>query len=197
MRDGDANTTYFHSMMKMRNRRNYIGASRSDNDIIEEVYDLKIHMKDFFEEKLKEHKGPGVKLDLSDIQNLSAKDNNMLVEQFLAEEIREVISSTDGSKSPGPNGFNFKFLNQCCSIVEGDIVNIVSHFHKFASLPKFSASSFITLILKKEQPMKLKDYRPISLITCVYKLISKLMARRLSRLMDKLIYVNQTAFIYG
>ena len=41
------------------------------------------------------------------------------------------------------------------------------------------------------------DYRSISLISCVYKVIAKILATRLSKVMPKILFPNQTTFISG
>nr|GEW48910.1 transposon TX1 putative 149 kDa protein [Tanacetum cinerariifolium] len=46
-----------------------------------------------------------------------------------------------------------------------------------------------------KDPLVLNDYRPISLIGCTYKVISKILASRLANVMHKLINPNQTAFL--
>ena len=58
-------------------------------------------------------------------------------------------------------------------------------------------SSFITLIPKVQDPLNLSDYRPISLIGCYYKIISKILAERMKKVIDKVIGEEQNAFIQG
>lgn len=43
----------------------------------------------------------------------------------------------------------------------------------------------------------MKDFRPISLVGRVYKLIARLLAERLKQVMDKLIKKHQMAFVKG
>lgn len=43
----------------------------------------------------------------------------------------------------------------------------------------------------------LKQFRPISLINCSFKIITKIVANRVSKVMDFLIDQNQAAFIQG
>jgi hypothetical protein len=50
--------------------------------------------------------------------------------------------------------------------------------------------AFITLLPKKEDAILAKDFQPISLIHRFAKLITKVMANRLSGYMDKLISKN-------
>ncbi|XP_035831953.1 uncharacterized protein LOC118480996 [Helianthus annuus] len=58
-------------------------------------------------------------------------------------------------------------------------------------------SSFIALIPKIKDPLGLKDYRPISLVGIINKVISKVLANRLKRVLNSIISHSQSAFIGG
>ncbi|GJT34824.1 putative RNA-directed DNA polymerase, eukaryota, reverse transcriptase zinc-binding domain protein [Tanacetum coccineum] len=62
-------------------------------------------------------------------------------------------------------------------------------------MPLGSNSSFITLIPKVSNPINVNDFRPISLIGTHYKIIAKVLANRLSKVVDNLISHEQLAFI--
>ncbi|GJV42343.1 putative RNA-directed DNA polymerase, eukaryota, reverse transcriptase zinc-binding domain protein [Tanacetum coccineum] len=64
-------------------------------------------------------------------------------------------------------------------------------------MPPGSNSSFITLIPKVSNPIHVKDYCPISLINTHYKIIAKILANRLAKVVDKIISQEQYAFIVG
>jgi len=73
-------------------------------------------------------------------------------------------------------------------------------FSEFHLNGKFVASlnaTFIGLIPKKANAQNIKDYRPISLIGCIYKLLSKVLARKLRSVIGSLISKNQNAFVGG
>ncbi|KAL4324557.1 hypothetical protein GQ457_11G025030 [Hibiscus cannabinus] len=57
--------------------------------------------------------------------------------------------------------------------------------------------SFITLIPKVSNPIDISDYRPISLIGSIYKIIAMILSRRLRQVMDVLISDTQCAFVLG
>ncbi|XP_058727126.1 uncharacterized protein LOC131598556 [Vicia villosa] len=58
-------------------------------------------------------------------------------------------------------------------------------------------SSFLSLIPKSSSPLSLDDYRPICLIGCMYKALSKLLAGRLKGVLNSIISSNQSAFVPG
>lgn len=73
----------------------------------------------------------------------------------------------------------------------------MTEFHNNGRLAKGCNDSFIVLIPKKEGCAGLKDFRPISLISSLYKIIAKVLARRMKVVMGKLIGDAQSAFIQG
>ncbi|GAU31750.1 hypothetical protein TSUD_146380 [Trifolium subterraneum] len=108
---------------------------------------------------------------------------------------RETVSSCDGNKSPGPDGFNLNFWKACWSFVKEDVLAFFNEFHSNAHCPKALTASFLTLIPKKDHPQDLFDYRPICLIGSLYKILSKLLANRLKKVLGKLISNCQSAYL--
>jgi retron-type reverse transcriptase len=56
-------------------------------------------------------------------------------------------------------------------------------------------TSHITLIPKKDGPSTAADYRPISLLNTSFKLITKVLANRLQKIIRQIIHKNQYGFI--
>lgn len=55
----------------------------------------------------------------------------------------------------------------------------------------------MVLLKKKAEPVAIKDYRPISLIHSLGKLITKCLARRLAMVLNELVHPSQSTFIQG
>jgi hypothetical protein len=48
-----------------------------------------------------------------------------------------------------------------------------------------------------DSPLSLSQYRPISLLGSLYKLLAKVLVKRLSKVMNSIILVSQSAFLKG
>jgi len=53
------------------------------------------------------------------------------------------------------------------------------------------------LLPKKSSPVTLNDYRPISLVGCLYKIIAKILVNRLKMVLQNVIDKYQSAFLNG
>ncbi|GAU34029.1 hypothetical protein TSUD_16170 [Trifolium subterraneum] len=137
------------------------------------------------------------KLEGVDFNRLSEDDNRDLISPFTTEEIEEAVCSSDGNKSPGPDGFNYAFLKKFWELLKGDIRVMFDQFHGNSCFPKSFLSYFVTLIPKVSSPTSLSDFRLISLLGCLYKLIAKVLAKRLAKVMDTIIASNQSTLIKG
>lgn len=60
-------------------------------------------------------------------------------------------------------------------------------FHANEMLSKCMLAFFVTLIPKVSSPLELKGFRPISLLGCLYKLLAKVLVRRLASVMNSII----------
>jgi hypothetical protein len=115
---------------------------------------------------------------------------------FTEHEVRVVIMKAPKEKAPGPDGFIGLFFSSCWEVIEFDILRALDHFYMMNQQGlHFLNQAFVVLIPKKVSPMKISDYRPISLFHSFVKIISKLLANRVAPELDHLISLNQTAFI--
>ena len=94
------------------------------------------------------------------------------------------MGACNGDKAQGPDGFSFAFIKQFWEVLKYDIVSAVHQFYSTAFIDGGSNSSFITLIPKVNDPIYFPDFRPISLIGCLYKIIAKLLSTRLQKVIN-------------
>ncbi|KHN09347.1 Transposon TX1 putative 149 kDa protein, partial [Glycine soja] len=121
--------------------------------------------------------------------------NEILVRRFQEVEVKEAVWDCGSDKSPGPNGLTFKFIKQFWPIFKPDVLRFLDEFHVNGTFPRGLNASFITLIPKVLDPQLQNEYRPISLIGCIYKIVAKVLANRLKKVMPFIIHERQSAFI--
>ncbi|MCI18367.1 LINE-1 reverse transcriptase like, partial [Trifolium medium] len=186
LKEGDANTGYFHACINSRERSNAIVALHSGVGWIEKPLEVRTEVVRHFSKLFSEVEWERPRLDGIEFPQLSRNQNVSLVRSFLEEEVRCVVEEANGNKSPGPDSFNFVFIKSSWEIVGGDIMAFLKEFHENAKLPKALTSYFIALIPKVLSPHSLGEFRPISLLGSIYKVLSKVLTKRLSLVMDSL-----------
>jgi hypothetical protein len=80
---------------------------------------------------------------------------------------------------PGPDGFSMAFLQASWDILRLDIMKVFYEFHARGLFEMSLNVSLILLIPKNPGANSLKDFRPISLVGGIYKIIAKVLANRL------------------
>ena len=114
---------------------------------------------------------------------------------FTKEEIDNVIKIITAGRAPGPDGFNGLFLKVCWDIIKEDFYSLCEDFWKGTINLQCLNTSLIMLVRKKLAPESVNDYRPISLLNCVLKVITKILSERLQRWILKVVHRNQYGFI--
>ena len=82
-------------------------------------------------------------------------------------------------------------------MVEKDVMDVFAYFHQHSVFERSMNASFLTLICKKCNAVNIKDFRPISLVGSVYKLLPKVLVNRLRVVLDNLISKTQNLFVGG
>lgn len=140
-------------------------------------------MKSYFEVSNLEANFRRKTLDGLDFPKISEEDYAQLIVPFTKEGVNEEIWGCDGNKSLSPYGFNLNFIKECQEVVKGDIMGFFTEFHASAVLPKALTDSFLALVPKKEHPQGLKEYRLICPIGCFYNILTKVLAKRLKKVL--------------
>ena len=184
-------------LINSRRRSNSLNGLMVDGMWKEEPAEVKEEVRRFFSQRFQETDFDRPTLNGISFNTIDSHQNAMLVEHFQEEEIRRAVWSCGSDKSPGPDGFNFKFIKQFWEVIKPDFLRFFDEFYVNGVFPRGLNASFIALIPKVADPQGLNEYRPISLIGCTYKILAKVLANRLKRVMPLIISDRQSAFIQG
>jgi hypothetical protein len=76
-------------------------------------------------------------------------------------------------------------------------MNVVHDCHTRDMFEKSLIATYISLIPKKLEAIDIKDFRPISIVGRVYKIVSKVLANMLNMVVEKIVSKPRNAFIKG
>ena len=187
MKDGDRNTRFFHRMTNSHKRRNtLLNISINGRRLVQDT-EIKEGLVDAFQNLIF---APNSWLSLlpdllfiviGDVQ--AAK----LEEMFTEEEILAVIFGLSGDKAPGLDGFPFAFLVFSWDFVKDEVLGFFQEFYEHNRFVKSLNATLLVLIPKKNNVEDFKDLRPISLVGGLYKILTKVLANRIKRVMSLII----------
>lgn len=109
--------------------------------------------------------------------------NLALIKRFSANEVKEVAFQMNPISSLGPDGFPIGFYQTHGETVGKKVSGVVMDFLNSGGDIKQIHETYIVLIPKKKNARKFDDFRPISLCNVLYKIISKVLANRLKRVL--------------
>lgn len=198
LNEGDQNSKYFHATIKNRRKVNQNTTLKDDNGhTVQWGSGIEETMTDYFTRLFAATTTSWESITDSLSSKVTEEKNSMLSAEVEEKEIKVALFHMHPDKSPGPDGMSPGFYQKYWHIVKSDIISIVSQFFTSGIINPQLKHTNITLIPKKKNPIFMTDLRPISLCNVVYKIISKVFANRMKRVIDYIISDSQSAFIPG
>ncbi|GJV22742.1 hypothetical protein Tco_1375437 [Tanacetum coccineum] len=198
LRDGDANTAYFHKSVKSRISRNRIDVVSNSKGVIfenDQVADAFVtHYQVFLGQPGNVSALCTTNLFQNRLDTVAALD---MIRDISDQKIKEAIFSMGNDKSLGPDGFTAAFFKEAWDIVATDVMQAVREFFINGKLLKEINHTIIALIPKVASPSRVNDFRPISCCNVLFKCISKIIANRIKESLKVLVSPNQSAFVPG
>ena len=123
--------------------------------------------------------------------------NLMLLRDFSKEEVETTMKQMEPITVPSPDGMPPLFYQSFWSTI-GDYVcsAILDCLHNY-KIPKEINHTHIALISKVKSPELITEFRPISLCSVIYKVVSKVLANRFKGILPSVVLENQSAFQVG
>ncbi|GJT33965.1 RNA-directed DNA polymerase, eukaryota [Tanacetum coccineum] len=193
--EGDENTKYFHGVINKKRSQNAIRGVLLDGKWVDTPIMVKNEFFNHFKNRFEKPKNVRPTFNMMFPRKLSSIQQLDLEADVTTDEIKKAVWDCGIDKSPGPDGFTFGFYRQFWNLVEQDVVLAVKEFFRMGHIPKGANSSFIALIPKIKEANMVKDFRPISLIGSLYKIIAKLLSNRLVMVLGDIVSDVQTAFV--
>lgn len=116
---------------------------------------------------------------------------------FTEDEILKTLLETERDKAPRPIDFPFKFAQFFWNIFKRKLIRLFLSFQACANFNAIFSKSLISLISTIKSLVSLNNFRLISFLGQVHKLVARVLTTRLRLVIDKLVRHTQTDFIRG
>lgn len=195
IRKGDTNTRFFQLHANMRKKKAFIASLNGTTGVAVSQEEKTVLAFNHFSELLGKPSERTRAISWNEL-GYAHHDLEDLDAPVTAHEIEAVVKSMPPEKAPGPDGFIGCFYKRCWAIIKDDLIQaVMSFFNLQTSKLHLINTANIVLLPKSQEASSLTDFRPISLINSVVKIITKILANRLAPHTNALVSNAQNAFI--
>ena len=208
----------FFQQEKWRGDQRYLGVLEVDAGIgdgstklIESQPEIEAEIHRFYKELYKHRPAATSREDIKgfmgegyeDFENILGKKlpgtvQEKLQEPICQEEVMQALMKGQHGKAPGITGFTREFYKKFSGDLIGPIMKYIDFAEETGQLSDQQRQGVITLLPKgKKSKMDLKNWRPITLLTTLYKIISGTIAERVKKVLPHIIGEDQKGFVDG
>jgi exonuclease III len=204
--DGERNTKFFCNLERSRKRKNIMTKLRNDsgdlivnqNEIMKEQ--VKFYQK-LYNQELNENAGEAKQefLEGLEMPKLSEQEAQECEGQVTEDEATGALKDMSNGSAPGSDGLTVEFYKFFWSKIKHCVVNGYNESFTSGLLSYTQNQGVITLIHKGNDLDRelLTNWRPITLTNIDYKILAKVLAKRLGGVIDKLVAHDQVGYIRG
>ena len=112
------------------------------------------------------------------------------------QECLQALKSMEPEKTPGSDGIPAEFYKVFWNDISEHLVTSINHVYQKEQFSVTQRRRIIKLIPKKDaEPYLIKNWRPIILLNCDYKIAANALANLLNKVLPKLVNSDQTGFM--
>ena len=196
--EGERGTKYFLNMQRSKSNKLEMMSLKSEGDIINEPDQIDSLVKSFYK-KLYE-KGDSNKLDnidsfLANVPTLDESDILNINLPITKSDLLNTLKSCRDS-SPGPDAIPYSIIKLTWQHFGPALIEAWNFSINTGKLTHSHEQSYLKLLPKEGKDLELlKNWRPITLSNCDFKIITKTLAGKLTNGLKSIITSCQTAYI--
>ena len=128
---------------------------------------------------------------------LSSEDQTLCKGELTILECYAALSQMESGKSPGMDGFPAEFYSRFWGLLRRDLVETLNFSFREGFLSASQCQGILSLLFKKDDPLSLKNWRPISLLNLDYKIATKALSNRIRKVLQNILSEDQTCGVPG
>ena len=178
---GDRNSNFFHESVKANKAKRKLIKIKDVNGVEQWSEAAKAQVAlDYFNDLFKSSNPPSYQPVFQEmVPRVSDAMNQGRMAEVTEEEIKNAMFSIKASSAPGPDGMSSLFFQQFWEELGPKVSLEVKNFFETGRMPTDWNFTYLCMLPKVQDPKTMADLRPISLCSVLYKIISKVIVRRL------------------
>ncbi|KAL9989297.1 hypothetical protein ACROYT_G003831 [Oculina patagonica] len=202
--EGERNTRYFYNLEKRSQTKKTIHKLKINDTYIYDQFAILNEQKKFYESIYQSKESDNTSSQESSFfkaENVTplSHDEQQLCDGPITEaECLNAINGFKKDKTPGTDGFPVEFYKFFWPELRSEMLSSFHFAFQTGSLSISQRRGVISLIPKKDKDKSLlENLRPISLLNLDYKILTKVIAKRLEKVLPKIINPDQTGYVKG
>jgi len=194
--EGERSNKYFLNILKRKARNCEISELTINNQVITNPETINHSIVDFYSKLYNQSLTDPICDELfSNVDPIDNIDAVKVIEPLNPDELLETLKAAKDS-CPGPDGIPYSYIRALWDIFYPILIDSWGFSIQTKELPLSHKVSTLKLLPKTGKDLKeLKNWRPITLSNCDFKLISKTYANRLTKSVINKLSTTQTAYL--
>lgn len=196
---GERSSKYYFSLEKNNARKKIMTRIRnSDDHLITNQKEILLHQSKYFRKLYKSNAAIQFKLNNTLHRKLTVQQKGNLEAEISLGDLTEAVKSMANNKSPGLDGLTVEVYKMFWAKIGRIYHKAILFAKEQGTLNLAMRRGVITLLPKRDRDQTyIENWRPITLLNCDYKILSKALALRLQTVLPSLISFDQTGFMKG
>ncbi|KAK6730378.1 hypothetical protein RB195_007068 [Necator americanus] len=125
------------------------------------------------------------------------REDGQVIPEVLPSKIRHAIMSVRNRTAPGPDRIRPEHLKSLPPVLINTLTRLFTRYLSECKVPKRWKTSKTVLLYKKGDPHDIGNYRPICLLSVIYKLLTRVILNRIEKVLDEGQPCEQAGFRKG
>ena len=197
--EGEKNTRYFLGLEKQRSNGKVCDSILLDDGrITNNLPEIMNEQHRFYSELYKSDPNIRFCIDKDDGVCISQEQIKDLNKPFSLEELKSAAFEMKKEKAPGPDGLSVEIYQAFWESIGELLFESLKFSQQSGEMNPSAMRGVLNLIPKANKDSRvLKNLRPITLLNVDYKIMEKLLAKRVQSILPTIIHNDQTGFMAG
>ena len=203
MEEGERSTKFLGGLEKSNAKKKEISQLKrgNDNRIVSKNEEIMEEVIEYYSNLYKKEKHNTKNMSnytcFQNIDQLFNENKEMCEGLLTEEECIHAVFAMQKNKAPASDGISIEFYQVFWSQIKTFLVDALNESYVTGLMSNTQQKGLITLLFKKGDSHDFKNWRPITLLNCDYKIMAAVLAARVHKVIGEIVHETQTGYIKG